>query len=1101
MRFSVFSLLFLTTGAVASLPARAAAQEPVTVSGKVTTAGGIPIGDAEVVVQSLGLGAVTRDDGRYAIVIPGARATTGQTITVLARRLGYKPMSVQVTLAPGIVEHDFTLAPNPLQLGEVVVTGAGTTSEAEKLGNVRNNVAAEAIARSNEANVVDAIAGKAPNVEVTSSGGEPGASAYIRIRGARTLTGNSQPLFVVDGVPVDNSSVSTGSWDPQDGSGPADGTTQQNRAVDINPNDIESVEILKGAAAGAIYGARAAQGVILITTKSGHAGPTRFSLRSTASTDRPSRYYPLQSSFGQGSEGIGPAPGDCDDPRAGVCRRSWGPALNSGAVFDHSHEGYRTGYAFENALTISGGNDRTTFFLSAENNDHQGMFLGPNNLFTRSTVRVKGTHRLSDNLNVGGNLAFADTRGAFIERGNNVNGLELALLRTPPDFNNNPYLDPVTGFHRSFRRQHPDSLIEDRGFDNPLYILYEQRNRSNVGRVFGNVNADFLANSWLKFSYTLGADYSSDERLQGCPISASDICKQDDGGGRVIEGKLVNYQFSQTISGTGTFRINEHLSGTATLGNDLNSRVFRQVGVVGRNLIAPQPFKLSNTTKRDPPIDAETNIHDLSFFGQTTLDAYDQLHLTVAARNDGSSTFGLQNQRSWFPKASAAWEFTKAISPPGWLQFGKLRLAYGSAGNEPDPYLTSTVYSTGLLSGIAQGTGLLPTQGGIGGLATSGTRPASSLKPERTTEVETGLDVSVLQDRVDAHYTYYSATTKDMIIPVQLPPSTGYFSEPRNAARVKNAGHEVSVNLRPYTTAALSWDIGLQWAQNRSVVQNVAGVTYYTLPGSFAGTIGNVAIVGHALGVIYGYGFIRCGISDPSVIPNPAACNGAPRGAMYVDSSGFPLDDPNSRVVGDPNPRWTGSLSTSIRYRKLQITGLLDIRHGGDMWNGTKGALWSYGTHGDTRIRATCDTSSSAPSGYVCSGNLHTFGQGGWFNGPVVGPGKGKPVPIGENWYRDGSAPCPFTQANDEPCMENGGYVKLREISIAFTFDQPWVSRTLGLSSFDIRISGRNLVTWTKYTGYDPESNLTGSTTDARGADYFNMPQSRSFVIAVNLNR
>jgi hypothetical protein len=355
--------------------------------------------------------------------------------------------------------------------------------------------------------------------------------------------------------------------------------------------------------------------------------------------------------------------------------------------------------------------------------------------------------------------------------------------------------------------------------------------------------------------------------------------------------------------------------------------------------------------------------------------------------------------------------------------------------------------------------------------------------------------VSLLHDRVDAHYTYYNAVTKDMIILVQLPPSTGYFSEPKNAAQLKNTGHEVSLNLRPYTTPSFSWDVGLQWARNRGVVQNLAGVSYYVLPGSFAGSIGNVAIVGQELGVIYGFGFVRCGVSDPSVIPNPAACNGAPKGAMYIDTNGFPLDDPNPRVVGNPNPRWTGSINTTLHFRKLEISGLVDIRHGGDMWNGTKGALYSYGTHGETQQRATCDAFDN------CTGNLKTFGKGGWFDGPVVGPGAGTAVPIGQNWYRDGSAPCPFTGTNDEPCMENAGFVKLREISISYTFDQPWVSRTLGLASFDVRLSGRNLVTWTKYTGYDPETNLTGSTTDARGADYFNMPQSRSFVISVNLNR
>src|SRR5437899_6490785 len=293
MRVRCRRFVLVLFAALCAAPLRLGAQQPVTLTGRVTSEAGVALGAVEVTIPAMGLGTLTRDDGRYAFLVPGARVS-GQTVTLSARRLGYKAQSAQITLAAGGVTHDFSLAPNPLQLGEIVVTGAGTTSEAEKLGNVRNSISADAIQRSQEANLVNAIAAKAPNVEVSSSGGEPGASAYIRIRGARTLTGTSQPLFVVDGVPVDNSSVSTGSSDVQEVSGPSDGTTQQNRAVDLNPNDIESVEILKGAAAGAIYGARAAQGVILITTKSGHAGPTRFSLRITASTDRPSRYYPLE---------------------------------------------------------------------------------------------------------------------------------------------------------------------------------------------------------------------------------------------------------------------------------------------------------------------------------------------------------------------------------------------------------------------------------------------------------------------------------------------------------------------------------------------------------------------------------------------------------------------------------------------------------------------------------------------------------------------------------------------------------------------------------------------------------------------------------------
>src|SRR2546422_9500402 len=211
-----------------------------------------------------------------------------------ARRLGYKALTVTVQLTEGLITKDFSLAANPLQLGELVVTGAGTATATEKLGNVRNNVSAEQIERSNEANVVEALAAKAPNVQVTGQSGDPGASSFIQIRGIRTIVGNSQPLFVVDGVPMDNSATSTSSFNPHDGGYPGEGTVVSNRAIDLNPNDIENVEILKGAAAGAIYGARAGQGVVLITTKSGRAGATHFSLRSTASFDNVNHYWGLQ---------------------------------------------------------------------------------------------------------------------------------------------------------------------------------------------------------------------------------------------------------------------------------------------------------------------------------------------------------------------------------------------------------------------------------------------------------------------------------------------------------------------------------------------------------------------------------------------------------------------------------------------------------------------------------------------------------------------------------------------------------------------------------------------------------------------------------------
>jgi TonB-linked SusC/RagA family outer membrane protein len=1111
MRNTICRLMLLAAG-LGLVPRGVAAQEPITLSGRVTSETGVPLGYAEVVVASLGLGAVTRDDGRYAIVIPGARASVGEVIQVTARRLGYKAVTAQVTLAQGIVEHDFTLAFNPLQLGEVVVTGAGTSSQTEKLGSVRNTVSSDVINRSGETNVVQTLAGKAPNVTVVQQSGDPGASSFINIRGVNSILGSNQPLIVVDGVPMDNSTFSTSNFNRLDdaggtgaggggGFGQTEGTVVTNRAADLNPNDIESVEILKGPAASAIYGSVAASGVILITTKSGHSGPTRFTFRSTTSFNDINHTYPLQTSWSQGDFGVhaDTAGGQCDAPN-GFCRRSWGAAIPAGTpVFDHANDMYRVGHTIDNGFTVSGGNDRTTFYLSGGNVHDQGVFVGPNNYYSRTSVRAKATHSILDNLKLGADFSFADSRARYIQRGNNVNGVQLGDLRTPPEFNNQPFMPEVApgNFqHRSYLFQHPtaSSALDDRGFDNPFFVIYQDLNQSNVGRVYGNVNAEYLPLSWLRINYTLGADYSTDERLEGLPVSSSSFTD-----GRVVEGKIVNYQIDHNLTATANFTINPDLAGTFTLGQNLDTRNNRQLGGVGRTLIAPQPFRLSNTVTRDLPLDNETVIHDASWFGQATFDFHDQLHLTAALRNDGSSTFGRQNLRSWFPKGSVAWEFTKAIGQRPWLTYGKLRAAYGEAGVEPVPYLTSQNYVSDIVGGIAQGTGNTPTQNGIGGLTSSTVKAASVLRPERTKELEAGVDFGFWRDRGDASVTWYNKKSQDVILLQPLAPSTGFLSQGANAATIRNRGLEVSLNLRPVQTADFGWDVGLQWARNRNTVLSLGGEQFISI-GDFNN---QVAMVGHPIGVYLGSGFMRCGVSSGANVLDTLGttlaqvCAGKAHGALYIGPDGFPLQDPDVRIVQDPNYNWTGSVRSSFRFRKFQFAGLFDIRHGGQIWNGTKGALWSYGTHKDTEQRATC----TGPNNSDCTGNNKTFGQGGWYEGPVVGPGAGTPVPIGENWFKFVAA-CPFIGI-DEPCIEDGGFVKLRELSVAFTVDAPWVQRTIGFSSFELRLTGRNLKTWTKYTGYDPETNLGGAISSGAGAggvDYFNNPQTRSFTVSVTLN-
>ncbi len=1095
MRVTRSRIVPIILSALLALPALLATQEPVTITGTVKSDAGQPLGQVQVSIPSLGLGALTKDDGRYTVLVPGVRVT-GQSVALVARRLGYKSQSAQIALTPGAQTHDFTLAANPLQLGEVVVTGAGTVTQTEKLGNVRNQVDSSLIQRSDEMNFVEALAGKAPNVQVVSTAGDPGSSSFIQIRGTNTINGSSQPLIVIDGTPVDNSTTITG------GSGNnVASTVAPNRGADVNPADIASIDILKGASAAAIYGARAGQGVVLITTKSGQAGPTRTTFRSEFFVNNATNGPALQTTYGQGSGGNPPG-GTTGEPPVCLLRGckitsgSWGPALPASVPrYDHFNELFVTGFISDNNLTVSGGDEKTLFYISGEYLYNRGFLSGPNNNFKRGTVRLKASQKLLSNLTLTGNMAYADTRGAFIQRGSNIDGLLLGSLRTPPEFSNWPYLDPLTGTQRTYRYPLPrvgattvDPVTgTTRGYDNPFFVLNVDNAAGRVGRVYGNVNVSYLPVSWLKVEEVLGLDYSNDERLEALAQSSSGAPF-----GTVTEADYKNLQIDHNLTATASYTVSPTFGGTVTLGQGLNSRTHRQVEQIGNNLIAPSPFNLQNVVFLNPTNDSASFIHTQSFFGQATADLYNQLYLTAAVRNDGSSTFGASTRRHWFPKGSAAWEFTKVLNAGegvGVLTYGKARLAYGQTGTEPGVYQTLNALSTAAFGDDGWGPSVTATQAGRGGIYSGFTKGQPALGPERTKEIEGGVDLAFLKSqRVDAHYTYYHETSSDVIFQAPLPPSTGFGQQAQNAATITNIGHEVSVNLRPVQTPEMSWSVGLQWGKNTNRVTSLLGTTFVSL--NFAGFTDpqGAAIVGYPLGEIRGSDFERCGnkVTDATygfIDTLPGLCKGAPKGAIFLAAGGYPVLDANFEPIADPTPKWTGSVQSSFQWRKWTVSGLLDIKHGGQIWNGTRGALTFFGKAANTLVRDV----------------TRTFGKDYYTQFTFAGPGVGTAVLIDQaNWYQGGLG-SGFTGPSSQ-FIEDGGFVKLREIAVAYTFDQPWVHNTFGFDAIDVRVSGRNLKTWTNYTGIDPETSLFGADVAQQGFDYFGTPQTRSFTFSVTLH-
>jgi TonB-linked SusC/RagA family outer membrane protein len=1080
---------WLAFALAAAVPVSAAAQEGgATVTGRVVSEAGQPLASASVFIEGLNIGALSRSTGEYTFLVPGARVTN-EPVTLTARLIGYRPQSVQITLSPGTITQNFTLQSNPLQLGEVVITGAGTETTRERLGNVINSVDSASLTRANEPNIVQALAGKAPNVEINMQSGDPGASSYVRIRGDKTIQGTGQPLIVVDGVPVDNQTLATGSF--------LGSTVAPNRASDINPDDIESVEILKGAAAGAIYGARAGQGVILITTKSGRPGPTRFSLRSTVSVDEINKGVPLQRSWDQG---VGGVTASCSAPGCNLTGSSWGAAIPAGTpTFDNFGSLYDNGLLIDNDLSISGGNERTTFFFSAGRMDHNGTLDSDKDEYDKTQLRLKASHFLRDDLRIGGNVAYVDARGSFIQKGSNVSGLMLGALRTTPTFNNRNWLDTLDNgqiLHRSYRHPQPIALAVTRGYDNPFWVANGHLNTSDVSRVYGAVDFEYDPLDWLKLQYTLGGDYYTDQRLTALPPSSSDFP-----AGRIERADFTNYAIDHNLLATGTWTFNENVGGSLTLGQNLNSRKFTQFYVDGFTFVAPEPLQLDNTVDKDPN-EFESLIHTESYFGQLTVDLYEQLFLTAALRNDGFSTFAQNDQRHFFPKVSAAWNFTQAFNANnnqdwlGFISYGKARAAYGETGQEPQPYQTITAFATANFADGGWGPSLSPVYNGRGGLYTSGIAGQESLRPERTKEVEVGLDFGFLGDKADLGLTYYDSRTEDVIFLAPIAPSSGFSAQAKNAAEITNSGFELTFNVRPITRPNFRWDFGIMFGTNDNEVVSLQGAEFVDMPGAFDGAPG-AAVAGSKVGVLRGNDFVRCGRDDVSPETETrddvlAACAGAPSGALFIDADGFPVLDQTVRVIMDPHPDWTGSFRTNFTlWNRLNISGLIDVRQGNEIWNGTRGALYNFGTHADTRERADC-------SGATCVGNEKVFGENGWFEGAVAGPGAGTAVPIGENWYNGlGGGFGPVASQ----FIEDGSFVKLREIAVGYTFDQPWVTRTLGLTSLDVRLAGRNLKTWTDYRGIDPETNLGGAEVNLQGIDYFNNPVTRVWVLTFGLNR
>jgi len=1030
-----------------------------------------PIPGVTVVVKSTTIGTTTNIDGKYVLSVPAKY----EFLTF--SYVGMKTKEVKIGESMSL---DVVLEPDVMNMDEIVVTAIGIPRETKALSYSVQNVSSDDIGKAAQTDMINSLQGKVSDVEILSSSGVAGAASYIQIRGVTSLTGNNQPLFVVDGVPIagadQGGSVTTATGLAYDG------VALSNRAIDLNPDDIESISVLKGGAATALYGLRAASGAVIVTTKKGSATTGKkisVNFSSYLKFDKVSQLPARQNEFSQGSGGNWISGN----------KFSWGAKIDTMAYdksnwstynwrdFDvdgrivpasvgkdgsvktyNPYDFFQTGLTTDNSLALSGGSDVSTFYFSFSDNQSKGIV--PNNKLRRNTFKFSGDTKLSDHWKIAGTANYIITTGDRIQQGNNTSGVMLGLLRTPCTFDNSAgyifpsdYLLPdgsplpSAGYERSYRH----GIY----YDNPYWTANMNHYKDQVNRLIGSAQVDYLATPWLSFTYRIGIDWYgrkiNDDLAVGSSTQPAGWAKR----GEEVS-KNFNSDLLMTIDKTFAKTFNVHF----ILGQNMTQQYFTTLTSQALGLVIPNYYELNNTTSIASQ-ESTSNRKGAGIYADLTLSWKNMLYLTATGRNDWSTTLPEGKNSFFYPSVGAGWIFTQlpGLKDNKVLPYGKLRISYAITAKDAGPYNTSTYYtSPGILDGWT--TGLTWPYNSTNGYLYSSVLGNSQLKPEKSHNFETGIDLKFIQNRVGISYTYFNNKTTDNILQVPIAASTGYTSVYLNAGSIRTTGHEITLDLVPIKSKSWEWDLTANWSMiNNKVLQLAPGINRLYL-GGFTGSEID-AVVGQPYRTIYGYDWERDA-----------------RGNVLIGTDGYPIESQNESALGNVDPKWTLGVGSNLRWRDLSLYFLVDIKHGGKMWDGTRGAMDYFGTSAGTLNRGE----------YVVFEGVMTDA-----NGNSTGKANTMSVPLTQAWYQ--AAGSGFVGAT-APYVEDAGWVRLRTITLTYNFSK--LLKKTFIHQLSLYFTGTNLLVFTHYKGIDPETSLAGSD-NAQGIDYFNMPGTKSYTIGLTL--
>ncbi|NEW82378.1 MAG: SusC/RagA family TonB-linked outer membrane protein [Mariniphaga sp.] len=1038
---------------------------------------------ASIVEKGTSNGTITGNTGEFALSV-------NKNVTL---QISFVGMEMQEIKVENQSKFEIYLEISREQIGDVVVTAFGIKRDKKALGYSVQDVSGQQLTASSPVNIVSSLSGKVAGAQIITSSGQVGASATIKIRGNKSLDGMSQPLFVVDGTPIMNNT--------NDARTNTARTDFGNSAMDIDPSSIESISILKGPSASALYGSRAADGVILITTKKGSSARKGFSvvLNSSMAFDNVNILPNYQNSYGQGYNGDEynwktnyPSYSTYQafhDAREfkwatdGTGRRmdydeSWGTRLDVGLLVDQMQgkqqpwvsnpnnikNFYETGVTTSNNIDLNMNSDRVTARFSVGHNKQNGT--SPNTDQTKLNLGFNAGFKITDKFKIDVNLNFIDLSNDNLpQTGNSMR---------------NPLVEFNSWFGRqvdmNYLKEHYNDIIDYKGtpvafnwmidyptqHNNPYWLAYNNTMSRDRKRTFGNFSATYTIAKGIDIMGRFGNDSYTEKRFYKFPQYTRDWDTEYKSAGNGTFWK--QYQISNETNADLIMTIKKNLtpdiSGFFNIGGNYRSTYDQYSSVAGTNLVIPNFYSTSNIEGTPSVSFTDYKKRSSSVFASANLGYKSYLYLDLTYRTDWSSTLPQSNWRYDYPSVNVGFIFTEALKMKSdILSFGKLRAGYAIVGSDTNPYQLTPTYGTGgtPFNGVT-----LYTQ--------SATYPTNDLKPQKSKSFETGAELKFFKDRISLDLTYYQSRTFNQILGVGVSSATGYSTWYKNAGEIENKGFEIQASGVPVRGKHFEWSIDITWSKNQNSVKSLeSGINQLQLSSLYYNSY-LMAIPGKPWGEIYGTDYQRNA-----------------NGNALIGANGLPITTTTSQVLGNVNPDWIGGLRNTFTYKGITFSALIDMRQGGDVVSMTK-AVGQYGGITQNTVEGGIRENGMIVEGVYNAGvkinNVDVSGQ------PNV-------TRISARTYFKATRPW------GSEAVIDGSFIKLREMNLSYTLSRVPMLKEAGIQSLTVGLFGRNLALLYKDksndVNIDPEVS-TGGSLSGVGIEAYQLPPSRSIGLKVNIN-